>query len=173
MESFSFRGIRGRCVCTTHSFFSVFHPDCGVAAAQKGRVRARRGRESVAAINFNESFEQESRSHIHSLTRCSGLVHAQPPPSLLHLLDGGLLWRYYVMSPSVRAGSLARSPPNRWIFLNGASSFFRSKQGCRMGKFRDHYVNMEKREEEKWQTFSHSPRPRMRSSGRRRGARSH
>ena len=37
-----------------------------------------------------------------------------------------------------------------------------------MGKFRGHYVNMEKREEEKWQTFSHSPRPRMWSSGRRR-----
>ena len=32
-----------------------------------------------------------------------------------------------------------------------------------MGKFRGHYVNMEKRE-----TFSHSPRPRMWSSGRRR-----
>ena len=104
-----------------------------------------------------------------SRTQCSGLVHAQPPPSLLHLLDGGLLVVAILCDVAICARSLASPPPNRWIFLNGASSFFRNRQGCWMGKFRGHYVNMEKREEkEKWQTFSHSPRPRMWSSGRRR-----
>ena len=125
MESFSFRGIRGRCVCTPHSFFSVFHRDetagLRVAAAQKGECeRARRGRESVAAINFNESFEQESRSHIHSLTQCSGLVHAQPPPSLLHLLDGGLLVVAILCDVAICARSLARSQAR--LLIGGFSS---------------------------------------------------
>ena len=96
--------------------------DCGVAGcgSAKGRVRARRGRESVAAINFNESFEQESRSHIHSLTQCSGLVHAQPPPSLLHLLDGGLLVVAILCDVAICARSLARSQAR--LLIGGFSS---------------------------------------------------